>query len=41
MKNFGYPHILKELNGSNGHRLQNVLLMEPSLRVAFDTLLIW
>ncbi|KAH7908572.1 hypothetical protein BJ138DRAFT_1157359 [Hygrophoropsis aurantiaca] len=41
LTSFGYDHLFEELNGTNVHRLENVITLEPDLHQAFDTLEIW
>lgn len=37
----GYQHLREELNGSNIHRLENVMTMDLTTHLLFDSLWIW
>ncbi|KAF8810920.1 hypothetical protein BYT27DRAFT_7185242 [Phlegmacium glaucopus] len=41
MDRFGYPNIVRELNGANIHRLQNVLTLSVEVHGKFDALKLW
>ncbi|KAG7440302.1 uncharacterized protein BT62DRAFT_910813 [Guyanagaster necrorhizus] len=41
IKHFGFPNILKGLEGGNIHRLENILTLEYNLHFHFDNLTLW
>ncbi|KAI6030005.1 hypothetical protein EDC04DRAFT_2572635 [Pisolithus marmoratus] len=41
LNRFGYPDLLRDLNGANIHRLENVMTMESTVHCQFDTFKIW
>jgi hypothetical protein len=41
MQRFGYTELPDELNGSNIHRLENVMTIEPGFHSLFDALQVW
>jgi len=41
MDRFGFPNIVRDLNGANTHRLENVLTLNVEVHGKFDTLKLW
>ena len=41
MVRFGYAQLPDYLNGSNVHRLENVMTVVPGFHLAFDQLKLW
>ena len=41
MVRFGYTQLPNDLNGSNVHRLENVMMVVPGFHLAFDQLKVW
>ncbi|KAG7440318.1 uncharacterized protein BT62DRAFT_1050811 [Guyanagaster necrorhizus] len=41
IKHFGFSNILKDLEGGNIHRLENILTLQYDLHVHFDNLALW
>jgi hypothetical protein len=41
MKMFGQVHVTEELNGSDIHRLENIITMHSDLHNYFDNLKLW